>query len=120
MYQVGQAVINGFDNLGFIQKLYTHAAQMQNLKGEDYVMPVSSIKRPATVDEILAEIQKHGWWYHTIDMVIQSKYFHLIKYDSGTWDWFNRGMNGEKLNLKKYCEEGLIIDRIITALNLAK
>jgi hypothetical protein len=63
MYQVGQAVIVYGNTLAIIN--HKHTQGMYGLKPliGNNVFPDKheSEIRPATVDEILAEIQKHGW-----------------------------------------------------------
>ena len=123
-YQVGQAVIVYGDTLAIIN--HKHTQGMYGLKPliGNNVFPDKheSEMRPATEDEILSEIQKQGWkdYSHLFvkSTVVMKDYFALQK--TNTWLFEIQYNPEDTSDLKKYCEEGLIVDRIITALNLAK
>jgi len=123
MYQVGQAVIirwnKNTEYIGTfeIQKGNTiHTGGLFNATDSGFCNTESV--RPATEAEILAEAAKHGW-DETIYKSYESPfdYFVLVKLDK--WEWQNR-TTPSQVNLKRYCEEGLVAHRLIQALNLAK
>jgi hypothetical protein len=118
MNQVGQAVICQVQGLMFVQGA-THDTiiDCDNLDGIEYAIAKGNT-RSATVDEILAEIQKHGWVYSEVRNNWEAKFLSILKWGSA-WTWLNIQSVNRK-ELKEYCEEGLIAHRIITALNLAK
>ena len=126
-YQVGQAVIIQWDKNTELIVTYEktkgdtiYTGGFINANDSGFVN--SKTVRPATEAEILAEIQKHGWkdYSHLFvkSTVVRKDYFALQK--TNTWRFEIQYNPEDTSDLKNYCEEGLIVDRIITALNLAK
>ena len=120
MYQVGQAVIYWGNRIAFFHTKWDphYGYTLQDFNGK--LSYYHSIDRPATEAEILAEAVKHGW---TVDYMshLNSPMAHCILVKAGDWYLGNNQMAKPSTeNLKEYCEEGLIADRLITALNLSK
>lgn len=124
MYIQGQAVAHFVTSTGellgvsFVEKEQTRTLLTKNLKGENSGQSKSA-SRPATVAEILAEAAKHGWVMSHSHPVSPKRNFHLMV-ENGAWIWYTPKGLPTQTSLKEYCEEGLIADRLIKALNLVK
>ena len=121
-YQVGQAFITEFNDLGFItgDTKTTYNYVMLRFSDCRFSIGKRKIDRPATEAEILAEAVKHGFYYDYLNNFNSPK-GHCVLTKAGEWYLANVPMiKPSTENLKEYCEEGLITHRLITALNLAK
>lgn len=122
-YQTGQAVINEYDRLVFID--YITKTTYRCISFHYITLNITTsygkrrIKRPATEAEILAEAERNGWDVNNDHYFINGNHINIFK--SALKGWLYGGGNSITTeNLKELSEEGLIAHRLITALNLTK
>ena len=119
MYQVGQAFITEFNDLGFItgQTKTTYNYVMLRFSDCRFSIGKRKIQRPATEAEILAEAVKHGWKENEIFFSPTGVISIGIK--NGIWTYEFEYLEDIK-NLSIFGQECIIAHRLIKALNLAK
>jgi len=135
-YKVGQAVLvtsldsrevesfslemkyGGLFFIAFIDGIDGHLFSIQDFNGIQGKVTAKFMGRPATELEIIKEGEKEGWGLaNKKDIFSPKKYHHIKKAPSEKW-YTHARIEIDNNNIKDYCLEGLLVHKLITALNL--